>query len=131
LCRHRARRRRESQGRKEVDLTSRIFNVLAGIWLFASAFAWPHGKGQLGYTAICGALTVLSAILTTTYAWARYVTIAVGVVLFVLAFAASPLGSSTFWNNAIVGVAVVIAAFMNGGPEAVRRERDIYGRIRV
>ncbi|SRR6266496_162356 len=112
-------------------MTARIFNVLAGIWLFVSAFALPHGPGQLGYTAICGALTVLFAMLTTHYAWARYITISVGVLLFVLAFAASPWGSATFWNNASVGVAVVIAAFMNGGPEAARRERDVYGRIRA
>jgi len=112
-------------------MTPRIFNVLAGIWLFVSAFAWPHRSGQLGYTAIGGALTVLFAMLTAYYKWARYVTIGVGVLLFVLAFTASPLGSATFWNNAIIGVAVAIAAFMNGGREAVRRERDVYGRIRV
>ena len=99
-------------------MTSRNFNVLAGAWLFLSAFAWPHGAGQLGYTAICGALTVLFAILTTHYAWARHVTIGVGVVLFVLAFTASPLGSATFWNNSIVGTAVVGAAGDSGGPPA-------------
>jgi hypothetical protein len=112
-------------------MTPRIFNVPAGIWLFVSAFVWPHGAGQLGYTAICGALTVLFAILTSYYGWARYLTISVGVLLFVLAFAASPWGSATFWNNAIIGVAVTIAAFVNGGSEAVRRERDVYGRIRT
>jgi hypothetical protein len=35
------------------------------------------------------------------------VTTGVGVLLFALAFPASPSGGATFWNNAVVGVAVV------------------------
>lgn len=112
-------------------MTPRIFNVLAGIWLFVSAFAWPHDPGQLGYTVTCALATVVFAVLTSYFGWARYLTASTGVVIFVLAFALSPWGSATFWHNAVVGIAIMIAALMNGGREAARRERDFYGRIRV
>ena len=40
-------------------MTTRIFNILMGLWLFASAFILPQGRGQIASTAICGLLTIL------------------------------------------------------------------------
>ena len=46
-------------------MTARIFNILMGLWLFASAFVLPQGRGQWTSTAICGALAALFAALTS------------------------------------------------------------------
>jgi hypothetical protein len=110
-------------------MTARIFNILMGLWLFVSAFVWPHGRAQIAFTAICGALTALFAALTSYNRRSRYVTAAVGALVVVLAFAMHPLGSGTFWHNAIVGVSIVTAAFADRGPLADRYERDLYGRV--
>ena len=110
-------------------MTARIFNLLMGLWLFASAFVLPQGRGQLAATATCGALTVLFAALTSYDRRSRYVTAAVGVLVVVLAFAVHQLGSATFWHNAIIGVSIAVAAVADRGPLADRYERDLYGRV--
>ena len=46
-------------------MTTRIFNILMGLWLFASAFVLPQGRGQFASTAICGALVAVFAALTS------------------------------------------------------------------
>ena len=87
-------------------MTARIFNVLMGLWLFASAFVLPQGSGQLASTAICGALTVVFAAYTSYNVRSRYLTAAVGALVVVLAFAVHPLGSATFWHNGIIGISM-------------------------
>jgi hypothetical protein len=87
----------------EDAMTARIVNVLIGLWLFASAFILPQGRGQLASTAICGLLVTLTAALTSYEHRFRYVTEALGLLVVVLAFAVHPLGSATFWHNGIMG----------------------------
>jgi len=110
-------------------MTARIFNILMGLWLFASAFVLPQGRGQWTSTAICGALAALFAVLTSYNRRSRYVTAAVGALVVVLAFAIYPLGSATFWHNGIVGLSIAVAAWADRGPLAERYERDLYGRV--
>lgn len=110
-------------------MTARIFNILMGLWLFASAFVLPQGSGQIASTAICGALTALFAALTSYNRRSRYATAAVGALVVVLAFAVHPLGSATFLHNAIMGVSIAVAAWADRGPLAEHYERDLYGRL--
>jgi hypothetical protein len=110
-------------------MTARIFNILMGLWLFASAFVLPQGRGQWTSTAICGVLTALFAALTSYNRRSRYVTAAVGALVVVLAFAVHSLGSATFWHNGIVGLSIAVAAWADRGPLAERYERDLYGRV--
>jgi hypothetical protein len=110
-------------------MTARIVNVLIGLWLFASAFILPQGRGQLTTTAICGLLIALSAALTSYDHRLRYLTEALGLAVVVLAFAVHPLGSATFWHNGVMGISTIAAAFADRGPLAERYERDLFGRI--
>ena len=110
-------------------MTERVFNILMGLWLFASAFILPQSRGQVASTAICGALVALFAALTSYNRRARYLTAAVGVLVVVLAFALHPLGSATFWHNGIMGISIAVAAVADRGPLADRYERDLYGRV--
>ena len=108
-------------------MTTRIFNMLMGLWLFASAFVLPQGRGQVASTAICGALVAVFAALTSYNSRSRYVTAAVGLLVVVLAFATQPPGSETFWHNGIMGISIAVAAWADQGL-AERYEHDLYGR---
>ena len=110
-------------------MTARIFNILMGLWLFASAFVWPHNRAQLVSTALCGVVAALFAALTSYNARSRYVTAAIGALVVVLAFALHPLGSATFWHNGIIGISIAAAAVMDRGPLSDLYERDLYGRV--
>ena len=113
----------------EDAMTTRIFNILMGLWLFASAFILPQGRGQVASTAICGALAVLFAALTSYDRRSRYLNEAVGALVVVLAFALQPMGSATFWHNGIMGISIAAGAWADRGPLADRYERDLYGRV--
>ena len=110
-------------------MTPRIFNMLMGLWLFVSAFVLPQSRGQFASTAICGALAAFFAAYTSYNRRSRYLTAAVGALVVVLAFAAHPLGSATFWHNGIMGISIAVAAYADRGPLADRYERDLYGRV--
>ena len=110
-------------------MTTRIFNILMGVWLFVSAFVLPQGRVQFASTALCGALTALFAVFTSYDLRARYVTAAVGALVVVLAFAIHPLGSATFLHNGIVGISIAVAGLADRGPLAESYERDLYGRV--
>jgi hypothetical protein len=116
------------RGKAEDAMTTRIFNILMGLWLFASAFILPQGRAQLASTAICGALTAVFAALTSYDRRARYLAEAVGVLVVVLAFAGHPLGSATFWHNGIMGISIAVAAWADRGPLVDRYGLDLFGR---
>jgi hypothetical protein len=113
----------------EDSMTTRIFNILMGMWLFVSAFVLPQGRGQVASTAICGALTTLFATLTSYDSRSRYLTGAVGALVVVLAFVAHPLGSATFWHNGVMGISIIAGAWADRGSLADLYERDLYGRV--
>jgi hypothetical protein len=111
-------------------MTPRIFNILMGLWLFASAFVLPQGRAQFESTAICGLLTSVTAALSSYDGRSRYLTEAIGVLVVVLAFAAQPLGSATFWHNGVIGISIAVAAWADREPLAERYEdygRDLFG----
>ena len=80
-------------------------------------------------TAICGALAAVFAAYTSYNRRSRYATAAVGALVVVLAFAAHPLGSATFWHNGIIGISIAAAAWADRGHLADLYERDLFGRV--
>lgn len=109
-------------------MTTRIFNVLIGTWLFLSAFAWPHSTPQ-GMTAlVCGALTVLLSLATMYFGGIRYLTAVVAVILLVTSLATAEHLDRTFWHNSIMAIAIFVGALVDRGPSGARREGEIYGR---
>jgi hypothetical protein len=109
-------------------MTTRIFTVLIGTWLFLSAFAWPHTPGQRYAALICGALTVLLSLGTLYFAGLRYLTAAVGVMLLVASVSSFSPSPRTFWHNAILALAIFVSALMDRGPARAHHERELYGR---
>ena len=110
-------------------MTSRIFNVLIGVWLIVSAFAWPHTSTMTTTTVACGLLTAALSIATIYYRSARYLNLAVAVLLFGATALLSSRADPTFWNNVIAAMAIFVAALLGtAGRESLREERELYGR---
>lgn len=110
-------------------MTARIFTLLIGTWLFLSAFMWPHSSAQGFIALVCGGLTVFCALLAFYLPNVRYLIVAVAVVLFVSSVAMPSHWNRTFWHNAVIAIAIFIAALLDHGRAGVRHERELYGRI--
>ena len=110
-------------------MTTRIFNALLGMWLFVTAFMWPHGAPVGTLTIVCAVLTFLLAIGSFYTMAARYANLVVAAALFIGTLALPTMTRATVWNNVIVAVAMLAASLMDRGPEAMRHERELYGRV--
>ena len=90
----------------------RVFVVLLGVWLIFSAFAWPHPPAHVTNTWMVGGGLVLFGALSTMYPWARAVTVALAVWLFLFAVIGGATDPWTFWNEALVALAVFILGML-------------------
>lgn len=99
--------------------TGRIINIVLGVWLFISAFIWPHTYAQMTNTWIVGLLIAIVAALAMRAPQLRYLNTALAVWLFVSVWALPTLMAATFWNNLIVALLVFFISLMPGG--VVRR----------
>jgi hypothetical protein len=98
--------------------TPRWFNIVLGVWLFISAFLWPHSQAQLTNTWLMGMLCVVFAIIAAYVAPARYLNALLAIWLFISAFALPRVSVGTTWNNAIVAILIFIVALMPSGAGA-------------
>ena len=89
---------------------ARTVNVILGIWLFISAFSWPHSQAQMANTWILGVLCVVFALIAMRVDQVRYLNTALAIWLFISAFALATHSHGTLWNNALVAIAVFIAS---------------------
>jgi Na+-transporting NADH:ubiquinone oxidoreductase subunit NqrB len=108
-------------------MTARIFNVLAGLWLFITVFMWPHTSAQGMNAAVCGIAAMGLGLLALYLDSARYLSAALGAWVFISTFL-FPGTRMTTWNNALIGIAMFVASLLGSGPVDVRRERELYGR---
>ncbi|HVV49812.1 MAG TPA: hypothetical protein VHO06_09150 [Polyangia bacterium] len=109
-------------------MTTRIFNALLAVWLFVTAFMWPHTHGQFVVTLLASILTFWLAILSIYSGAARYLNAIVGILLFLSTLAMHSLSRATTWNNAIIAIAIFVVALVDKGPGQIRHERELYGR---
>jgi hypothetical protein len=93
----------------------RYFNIIIGIWLFISAFIWPHTMAQRSNTWICGLLAVLFAVAATSGPTLRYLNTALSVWLFISVWVLPRDSSSTTWNNVICAVAIFVISMVPSG----------------
>src|SRR6516162_1948446 len=109
----------EQQEQQQEQLnTARVVNIVLGIWLFVSAFLWPHTDAQMTNTWIVGALCVAFALLAMRVPEARYLNTLLAVWLFISVWALPTMSVATRWNNAIVAIIIlaasVVPAYMTG-----------------
>jgi hypothetical protein len=99
----------------------RVISVMMGVWLFLSAFLWPHHGAVALTTWIPGLLIAAVALLAVAVPPARFVNVALG--LWVLVAALANGGADVVWTNGIVGITVFIAALIPPLPPERSRVR--------
>jgi hypothetical protein len=103
----------------------RIVNIILGVWLFLSAFLWPHNQAQLTNTWIVGVLCVIFALIAMAVPWVRYLNTLLAIWLFISAWALPMTNAGTIWNNVLVAIAMFIASLI---PSEPGEERGFFGR---
>ncbi len=104
----------------------RIINVILGVWLFISAFVWPHTQAQMTNTWILGVLCVIFALVAMAVPWVRFLNTLLAIWLFISAWALPSTSAGTVWNNVLVAIAIFIVSLVPSGPE--ERMPSIFGR---
>jgi hypothetical protein len=86
-------------------------DVLAGIWLFASAFLLSHDQVSFINNVTCGGVVVILAFGPFAHAFLAWLPVAIGgwvaVAPFVLGFADD---AAVMWNNVLTGALMLIIA---------------------
>lgn len=93
-------------------MAARYLNIIAGAWLFISAFIWQHSDSSRTNTWIVGALTVIFAVIALRTPAARFANTALSVWLFFSTLAFFHLTGATLWNNLIVAAIIFIASLV-------------------
>lgn len=105
----------------------RYANIVLGIWLFISAFLWPHGQAPFTNTWIMGIVVAVVAVMSLSVRDVRFVNTLAGIWLVISAFALPRLygsaGVGTTANNVIVGILVFILSLATGGVSLRRQVR--------
>lgn len=91
---------------------ARTANALLGLWLFISAFIWPHSVAQLTNTWILGVAIGITALIAYRVRYFRFVNTALSIWLFISAFALPTMMLGTAWNNAIVAVVTFVLSLV-------------------
>jgi hypothetical protein len=97
-------------------VSPRIVNVIIGVWLFISAFVWPHTQQQMNNTWICGALCVVFALIAMAVPWVRYLNTLLAIWLFISAWALPAGHPGTVWNNVLCSIAIFIVSLVPSVP---------------
>jgi hypothetical protein len=90
----------------------RIVNLILGVWLFISAFLWPHAQAQLTNTWVCGVLAVIFSLIAMGVPWARYLNTLLAIWLFISAWALPTTSVGTIWNNVLVAIAIFVVSLV-------------------
>jgi hypothetical protein len=91
---------------------ARYLNILIGIWLFISAFAWQHSVAARTNSWICGVLAVLFAAMALAYPAVRWLNTILGIWLIVAGGALHHVASGTQWNNIIIGAVILLVSLV-------------------
>lgn len=94
------------------DLSARALNAALGVWLFISAFLWPHTMAQRTNTWICGVLAVIFALAAARIPRARILNTILAVWLFISVWALPRATTGTAWNNVLVSIAIFCLSLM-------------------
>ncbi len=99
---------------EDITNNARIIAVVLGVWLFVSAFLWPHSYAQMTNTWIVGVLCVAFALIAMRVPEVRYLNTIRAVWLFISVWALPTINTGTMWNNALVAIAIFIVSLAPG-----------------
>jgi hypothetical protein len=89
---------------------ARLLTIALGVWLFLSAFIWPHTASQFSNAWISGLLIIAFAATAIRVDGARYGCTVLAIWLFFSNWVLPTENEATAWNNIIVSVAVFVAS---------------------
>jgi hypothetical protein len=90
----------------------RLANVTLGLWLFLSAFLWPHTPGSRANTWVLGLIIAVLAGVGTPTPAIRALSTVPAVWLLFSSFWIADVTNATMWNNAIVAVLVLMLSLI-------------------
>jgi len=102
--------------RMQTATGARWLSLALGVWLFISAFAWPHSAVSRTNTWIVGVIIAVVAAIAQAMPVVRWVNTAASVWLFIATLAVTHATYATMWNNLIVAVLVFLLSFVRGEP---------------
>jgi hypothetical protein len=103
---------------------ARSLNVVCGLWVFASAFLWPHASAEFVNAATCGLLITVNALLALgPMPAARYANTVIAIWLVISGLLLPRATVLTAWNHALFGMVVLLAS-------SFPSRRDV-GRLRI
>jgi hypothetical protein len=112
-------------GANDSGRAARLLSIIAGVWLFISAFVWTHTMAQRTNTWIMGIIIAAVAAMAMRAPQARFVNTIAAVWLFISAFVLPTISVGTVWNNIIVAIVVFAASMVGyaGGRRPLRPAR--------
>ena len=94
------------------DTQARYVNIALGVWLFISAFIWPHTHAQFTNTWLMGVITVVVGFISLGSPPFRFVNTIVGIWLVISGFSFPSVTAGTRWNNVLVGIAIFVVSLV-------------------
>ena len=92
--------------------SARVLNAVLGVWLFISAFVWPHTMAQRTNTWILGVLALFFALMAASTPRVRYLNTILAIWLFISAWALPTISPGTIWNNVLVAIAIFVVSLV-------------------
>lgn len=109
--------------RPEHGPRARYANMALGLWLFVSAFIWPHTMATRLNTCIVGVLVIVAATMATGIGLLRQLTGVLALWLLLTTALVYPASHITFWNNILVACGVLALSRIPN--ESERGARDL------
>jgi hypothetical protein len=87
-------------------------SLLIGVWLFVSAFVWPHALGERTNTWILGVLIAAVSLLAMSVPRVRFLNTVLAIWLFFATLTIAHHQTGTLWNNLIAAIIVFIMSLL-------------------
>ncbi|HEU4584074.1 MAG TPA: hypothetical protein VFS67_37710 [Polyangiaceae bacterium] len=98
---------------------ARYTNMALGLWLFVSAFAWPHTTSTRLNTCMVGLFVTIAATMAAGVSVFRQLTSVLAVWLLFTTLMVYPASPITFWSNILTAVAVLVVSLIPSDDERI------------
>jgi len=115
-------------GRALEGTWARWLNVALGTWLLASELAWHHDQWPRANTWITGLVVLAFALWALWMPSMRWWNTLLGAWLVLASAVLHHASSATRWNNALVGVVILLVSLVPSRPLPDRREAHVESR---
>jgi hypothetical protein len=102
---------------------ARYTNMVLGLWLFVSAFAWPHTASTRINTCMVGLFVAIAATMAAGVSVFRQLTSVLAVWLLFTTLMVYPASPITFWSNILTAVAVLVVSLIPSDDERITPAR--------